>query len=276
MCRACFPMSRGAPQACRHRPGLRDGRCCTNSFAAARRQLVTVPCCAPGAPSGPAAFGVRIAARAGFHLAGAAMQVVAHVLADNQAVFAGIGDAPGVTYADRLSDLSFGQLIETLPPAVDATALRRHYELVAGARPARCSGCRAPTAARRAAPTRPAASPDAVRRPARACLPDHGRRPRHRRRPELGKDACGDLDRRVPTWPVIEWLAMRPGARELWLSAETSSATLQTDLVESGATQAARVVAVQATETASAALDIFPSTPARADLRELLQQVINR
>ena len=29
--------------------------------------------------------------------------------------------------------------------------------------------------------------------------------------PSLGKEAGGDLDRRVPTWPVIEWLAMRPG-----------------------------------------------------------------
>ena len=35
---------------------------------------------------------------------------------------------------DRMSDLSFGQLVETLPPAVDDAALRRHYELVAGAK----------------------------------------------------------------------------------------------------------------------------------------------
>src|SRR6185437_13034736 len=68
--------------------------------------------------------------------------------------------------------------------------------------------------------------------------------------PALGKDAGGDLDRRVPTWPVIEWLAMRPGSREMWLSEQTSSAELQTDLVHSGATKVARAVAVQAAETA--------------------------
>ena len=56
------------------------------------------------------------------------------MLADNPAVFARLGEAPGVTYLDRISDLSFGQLIETLPPAVDDAAMRRHYELVAGAK----------------------------------------------------------------------------------------------------------------------------------------------
>ncbi|WP_286174692.1 polyprenyl synthetase family protein [Mycobacterium sp. DL99] len=87
------------------------------------------------APSVPAAFGVRTAARAGFHLAGKALQVLARVLADNPAVFARLGEVPGVTYLDRISELSAGQLVESLPPAVDdAAALRRHYELVAGAK----------------------------------------------------------------------------------------------------------------------------------------------
>ena len=85
-------------------------------------------------PSVPAAFGVRTAARAGFHLAGKALQVLARVLADNPAVFARLGEAPGVTYLDRISELSFGQLVESLPPAVDDAALRRHYRLVAGAK----------------------------------------------------------------------------------------------------------------------------------------------
>ena len=58
--------------------------------------------------------------------------------------------------------------------------------------------------------------------------------------PALGKDAGGDLDRRVPTWPLIERLAMRPGSREMWLSEQTSSAELQTDLVHRGATKVAR------------------------------------
>ena len=62
--------------------------------------------------------------------------------------------------------------------------------------------------------------------------------------PALGKDAGGDLDRRVPTWPLIERLAMRPGSREMWLSEQTSSAELQTDLVHRGATKVARAALV--------------------------------
>ena len=96
------------------------------------------------APSVPAAFGVRTAARAGFHLAGTALQVLARVLADNPAVFAQLGEAPGVTYFNRLSDLSFGQLVETLPPAVDDAALRRHSDAQAISAPTVSNGPRAP------------------------------------------------------------------------------------------------------------------------------------
>jgi len=94
--------------------------------------------------------------------------------------------------------------------------------------------------------------------------------------PSLGKEAGGDLDRRVPTWPVIEWLAMRPGNRETWLSELTSSADLQAELVHSGATWAARAVAVHAAETACQAVDVFPPSPAREHLRELSVRVVSR
>ncbi|WP_244198544.1 polyprenyl synthetase family protein [Nocardia neocaledoniensis] len=230
-----------------------------------------------GAPSVPAAFGVRVAARAGFHLAGAAMQVVAQVLAEHPAVFAGLGDAPGITYADRLSDLSFGQLIETLPPAVEASALRRHYELVAGAKTGtlfRLSCSYGGTAGGADHDGLHALMEYADQLALAFQIMDDVRDIEGG--PELGKDAGGDLERRVPTWPVIEWLADRPGAVQMWLSDETSSATLQTDLVESGATAAARAVALGATDKAAAALEIFPPSPARDDLRELLRQVINR
>ena len=40
--------------------------------------------------------------------------MLARALADNPGMFARLGDAPGVTYLDRISDLSFGQLVETL------------------------------------------------------------------------------------------------------------------------------------------------------------------
>ncbi|MFC4373831.1 polyprenyl synthetase family protein [Nocardia halotolerans] len=229
------------------------------------------------APSVPAAFGVRTGARAGFHLAGAAMKVVARVLADNPRVFAHIGDSPGITYADRLSDLSFGQLIETLPPSVEDASLRRHYELVAGAKTGtlfRLSCAYGGTAGGVDIAGLHALMEYADHLALAFQIMDDVRDIEGG--PSLGKDAGSDLERRVPTWPVIEWLTMRAGAREMWLSAQTSSATLQADLVASGATGAARVVATDAAETAARALDIFPPSLARDDLRDLLHQVISR
>ena len=106
------------------------------------------------APSVPAAFGVRTAARAGFHLAGNALQVLARVLADNPAVFARLGEAPGVTYLDR----HLGPLFR--PARRDPATCRRRRRHCAGTtnswpgrRLARCSGWPARTAARRAAST---------------------------------------------------------------------------------------------------------------------------
>jgi geranylgeranyl pyrophosphate synthase len=229
------------------------------------------------APSVPAAFGVRTAARAGFHLAGKALQVLARVLADNPAVFARLGEAPGVTYLDRISELSFGQLVETLPPAVDDAAMRRHYELVAGAKTGTLF--------------RLACSYGGT-----AGAVDHDRLCVLMRYADqlalafqimddvrdveggssLGKEAGSDLDRRVPTWPVIEWLATRPDSHDMWLSGLTSSADLQADLVHSGATQAARAVAVRAAERARRTMDVFPPSPAREHLRELAVRVVFR
>ncbi len=229
------------------------------------------------APSVAAAFGVRTAARAGFHLAGNALQVLARVLADNPAVFARLGEAPGVTYLDQLSDLSFGQLVETLPPAVDAAALRRHYELVAGAKTGTLFrlACSYGGTAGGVDHDRLRALMQYADQLALAFqIMDDVRDVEGG--PSLGKEAGGDLDRRVPTWPVIEWLAMRPGSREMWLSELTSSAELQADLVHSGATRAARAVAVEAAETACRATDVFPPSPAREHLRELLVRVVSR
>lgn len=229
------------------------------------------------APSVPAAFGVRTAARAGFHLAGHALQAIAQVVADNPSVFAGLGKVQGVTYLDRISDLSFGQLVETLPPVFDEGALRRHYELVAGAKTGTlfrlcCSY----------GGTAGGLDDDRLRvlmlyadQLALAFqIMDDVRDVEGG--PALGKEAGGDLDRRVPTWPVIEWLASRHGAHDMWLCELTTSADLQEDLVCSGATRAARAVAVGAAETASRALEVFPPSPARDHLRELSRRVVSR
>jgi len=92
------------------------------------------------APSVPAAFGVRTAARAGFHLAGQALQVVARVLADNTAVFTRHGEAPGVTYLDGISELSFGQLVETLPLPRKTPPCAGSTKSLRAQKPAPCSG----------------------------------------------------------------------------------------------------------------------------------------
>jgi len=229
------------------------------------------------APSVPAAFGVRTAGRVGFHLAGRALKVLSRVLAQNPAVFARLGEAPGVTYLDRISDLSFGQLVETLPPAGGDAALRRHYELVAGAKTGtlfRLACSYGGTAG----------AVDHERLQALMRYADHlavafqimddvrdvegGA--------ALGKEAGGDLDRRVPTWPVIEWLATGSCAREMWLSGTTSSADLQAELMHSGATRVARLVAARAAETACHVMDSFPASPARQYLCELSLRVVTR
>src|SRR5262245_21367121 len=229
------------------------------------------------AQSVAAAFGVRTAARAGFHLAGNALQVLARVLADNPVAFARLGETPGVTYLDQLSDLSFGQLVETLPPAVEDAALRRHYELVAGAKTG--------TLFRLACSyggTAGGVDDDGLRALMQYAdqlalafqIMDDVRDVEGG--PSLGKEAGGDLDRRVPTWPVIEWLAMQPGSHEMWLSRLTSSADLQADLVRSGATRAARAVAVRAAQTACRAINAFPPSPAREQMRELSVRLVSR
>lgn len=229
------------------------------------------------APSVPAAFGVRTAARAGFHLVGMALQVLARVLTDNPAVFACLGDAPGVTYLDRISDLSFGQLIETLPPAVDDAAMRRHYELVAWAKTGtlfRLACSYGGTAGGLAHDQLCALMGYADQLALAFQIMDDVRDVEGG--PSLGKEAGGDIDRRVPTWPVIEWLAMRPGSHEMWLSKLTSSSDVQADLMRSGATRAARAVAVRAAQEACRAINGFPPSPASEQLRRLSVQVVSR
>jgi geranylgeranyl pyrophosphate synthase len=229
------------------------------------------------APSVPAAFGVRTAARAGFHLAGSALQLLARVLADNPTVFARLGEVPGVTYLDSLSALSFGQLLETVPIAPGGAELRRHYELVAAAKTG--------TLFRLACSyggTAGGVDDDGLRALMRYAaqlalafqIIDDVRDVEGGA--ALGKEAGGDLDRRVPTWPVIEWLTMRPGSREMWLDKENSIAELQADLVRSGATCAARAVAVRAAEAARRAVEVFPPTPALDYLRDLSARVVAR
>ncbi len=230
-----------------------------------------------GAPSVAARFGVRTAARAGFHLAGNAFHVLARVISDNPVVFARLGEAHGVTYLDQLADLSLGQLVETLPPAADDAALRRHYELVVGAKTGtlfRLCCSYGGTAGGVDDDRLRALMGFADQLSLAFQIMDDVRDVEGG--PALGKDAGGDLDRRVPTWPVIEWLALRPGSRHLWWSESTTGSDLLDDLVRSGATRKAKAAAVRAAETACATLDAFPSTPAREHLCDLAMQTVAR
>ncbi|QII04476.1 polyprenyl synthetase family protein [Rhodococcoides fascians A25f] len=224
-----------------------------------------------------AAFGVRVAAYAGFHLAGTALREVARVLDANPSVFARIGHAVGVTYLDELSELSYGQLIETLPPDLDDDALRRHYRAVAGAKTGtlfRVACAYGGTAG--------GVDDDGLR--SLMNYADHlalafqimddvrdiegG--------PNLGKDACGDLERRVPTWPVIEWLCTDAEARTMWLDESVSSRDLQAALTHSGAIASAREFADSATRQACVATECFVDSPAREHLRTLARRVVLR
>lgn len=228
-------------------------------------------------PSVPATFGIRTAARAGFHMAGTAMRAVSQVLADYPRVFASLGDAEGVTYLNRLSELSLGQLVETMPPILDDAAMRRHYEVVAKAKTGTlfrlcCSygGTAGAVDSDRLRSLMVYADELALAFQIMDDVRDiEGG-------PGLGKDACGDLDRRVVTWPVIEWLATTPAAHGMWQSDATPSADLQAGLMRSGATDTARQAAVAAAGKASHALSVFPPTQARDYLDNLLTAVVAR
>lgn len=229
------------------------------------------------APSVPAVFGVRTAAQAGFHLLGKALETLAQVMADNPGVFARLGEAPGVTYFDRISDLSFGQLLETMPPAVDDIAMRRHYELVAGAKTGtmfRLACSYGGTAGGLDDGQLCALMRYADQLALAFQIMDDVRDIEGG--PSLGKEAGGDLDRRVPTWPVIEWLGMRRDVRDMWLSRVTASADLQADLVSSGATRAARAVAARAAQNACRAINALPPSPALEQLRQLAVRMVSR
>jgi geranylgeranyl pyrophosphate synthase len=182
-----------------------------------------------------------------------------------------------VTYLDDLSRLSFGQLAETLPTAFDDGALRRHYRLVVGAKTG--------TLFRLACSYGGTAGG----------VDDHGLQALMRYADQLafgfqvmddvrdvegdislGKEAGGDLDRRIPTWPVIEWLASDTDSHSMWRSIQTTRAAIQADLVRSGATEVARSAAVDAAEAACQALELFPETRARTYLCDFAARAVSR
>ena len=231
-----------------------------------------------GQASVPAAFGVRRAACAGMHLAGVALDVIADI-ADR-------GPQPPVPGAGlgsvRLSEFAFGQILEGLAP-VDANVatLRRHYRAVAAAKTGTLFriACAAGGTLAHCGEVRMRALDEYATQLAFAYqVMDDVRDAGDGDRPERGIGT--DVARGVPSWPVIEWFALRDDATRRWREPDDDPAgtgrliAICADVVHSGATASARRVAEQASRHARAALRAFPPTPARRHLANLCTRVV--
>jgi geranylgeranyl pyrophosphate synthase len=238
-----------------------------------------------GSASMAAKFGTRFAARLGFHLAGAALRTAADVFDRNPWVLRRLAHPDEQVLFHRLGDLSFGQIVERLPPQTDPDRLRRHYRRVAAAKTGTLF---------QLACSYGVALADGDQEQMRAAL-DYAEGLAFAFQvmddvrdiegaPSLGKKAGTDLERAIPTWPLIEWLDLAPGSAEFWRAAvagELSAAQLEalgTDVVGSGATDRAHAIATAESRTACARLlDAFPDdTAGRRFLLELGQRVVTR
>ena len=225
-----------------------------------------------GAPSVAAAFGVARAARAGFHLAGEALRLCADVLDRSDTLRRITPSSRGA--GDGLGALSFGQLLETVAPAGDVASSRRHYGKVAraktgtmfrlacemGAAVARCTDVE--RAALRTFADRLAVAyqiVDDVRDVEGAAT--------------LGKRRGTDASRRTLSWPVIEWLATSPTARDRW-AADDAALALCDDITASGATLRARREAARVVAEAVDALRVLRPSAATRDLADIAARTV--
>jgi geranylgeranyl pyrophosphate synthase len=229
-----------------------------------------------GAPSLAAAYGVRFAAFAGVHLAALAIDLLAEIM-DR------VSDAWTATLDDgtdpvHLSQLTLGQLLERLPPPItDLTALRQHYRTVAAAKTgtlfriacltggvlAGCGGGQLRLLAGYADHLGFAFQVmDDVRDLA-----------------DSGRPAGTDVRRGVPSWPVIEWLAIREDAAPVWhepgrgLPSSVSPSAICAAVIDSGATDLARRTAEREARLALHALHAFPDTAGRRHLADLCTRI---
>ncbi|HEX8004115.1 MAG TPA: polyprenyl synthetase family protein [Mycobacteriales bacterium] len=227
-----------------------------------------------GAPSVAAAFGVGRAARAGFHLAGEALRLCADVL-DRSDTLRRITPSSRRVGDGGLGALSFGQLLETVAPTGDVASSRRHYGKVAraktgtmfrlacemGAAVARCGD--AERAALRTFADRLAVAyqiVDDVRDVEGAAT--------------LGKRRGTDASRRTLSWPIIEWLATSPTARDRWAAADVAPVALCDDVTASGATVRARREAARVVGEAVDALRVLRPSAATRALADLATRTV--
>lgn len=214
-----------------------------------------------GAPSVAAAFGMRTAVRLGIWLAARAIALIGEIEARRRL---GLAFAP-------LRALAEGQLLETVPGGVSLDERRAHYLAVVRAKTGALMRMACDTGARIAG--LPPAERDAL-----AVFADAFGTAfqvcddiRDLEAPaSLGKPGGSDLANGVWTWPMLEWLATRPGAAAL-VDAGMPLAELRAELVASGALRRARAFVAAELARARDALRATPDRPGRAWLLEICE-----
>jgi geranylgeranyl pyrophosphate synthase len=238
-----------------------------------------------GAPSVAARYGIRHAARVGFHLAGAAVRATAGVFERNPHLVEALDNSDRKRESFRsLGDLSFGQIAERLPPTADTDALRRHYRTVAKAKTGtlfRLACSYGGAAAGCGEDEMDAIADYSYHLSIAFQIMDDIRD--FEGTESLGKIKAGtDLDRAIPTWPLIEWLDLRTEAPRIWRAAverklcDDQLEQLCADVVDSGATVRAHLVAGEESRAARAALSDFEPSEGLSHLVTLARRVLSR
>ena len=229
----------------------------------------------------PRGFGVRAAARAGFHLVGIALEEAAVHLVDRvPRLRVRIRGGPS-TPCPRSSGSGLcrsAEILESFPPRAGAEDMRHHYRTVALAKTGTLFrfACQLGADLSRC---------DTNERSALLEYADHlalafqivddirdieGAA-------DLGKAAGTDAAGHVLSWPVIEWLAESSEACDQWDELGRSRqgpadlAALRAEIGRSGATARARTEATRLTQMAAAALQPFAPSAAVTHLEELCE-----
>jgi geranylgeranyl pyrophosphate synthase len=214
-----------------------------------------------GAPSVASAFGMRVAVRFGIWLAARGLALIGELEARRRL---GLELAP-------LAALAEGQLLETVRCGAAIAERRAHYLAVVRAKTGALMRMACDVGARLAGLS------DAARAALAAFADAFGTAFQVRddirdlEAPvSLGKPGGSDLANGVWTWPMLEWLAERPGAAAI-VERGIALDALRTELVASGALRRARSFAAGELARAREALHAIPDRPGRAWLLELCE-----
>jgi geranylgeranyl pyrophosphate synthase len=214
-----------------------------------------------GAPSVASAFGMRVAVRLGIWLAARGLALIGELEARR---LLGLELAP-------LAALAEGQLLETVRCGADIAERRAHYLAVVRAKTGALMRMACDVGARLAGLSEAerdalAAFADAFGTAFQVCDDI-----RDLEAPvSLGKPGGSDLANGVWTWPMLEWLAERPGAAAL-VERGISLDALRSELIASGALRGARGFAAGELARAREALLALPDRPGHAWLLDLCE-----